>query len=311
MGPRAESGKGMAVYDYIIVGAGSAGCVLASRLTENPAARVLLLEAGPPDTADEIHIPAAVNLLFKTAFDWDYQTTEQDRAGGRSVYWPRGKVLGGSSSINAMIYIRGNRVDYDTWRDDYGCEGWGYTDLLPYFLRAECNSRGASAYHGASGPLSVQDLRYKSDLTGAFVSAAKHCGQPGNDDFNGPSQDGVGYYQVTQRGGRRWSAADAYLHPAAGRPNLTVQTDALVTGIDIVGGRAAGVRYLRRGVEETARADSEVILAAGAVGSPQLLMLSGVGPAALLKTHWSVSVFREDSLVRGPAEHGRVVRVSG
>jgi choline dehydrogenase len=273
------------VYDYIIVGAGSAGCVLASRLSENPDARVLLLEAGPPDTADEIHIPAAVNLLFKTAYDWDYQTTQQDRAGGRSVYWPRGRVLGGSSSINAMIYIRGSRVDYDTWRDDYGCEGWGYTDLLPYFLRAESNSRGASAYHGASGPLSVQDLRYRSDLTGAFISAARHCGQPANDDFNGPSQDGVGYYQVTQRGGRRWSAADAYLHPAMDRPNLTVQTDALVTGVIIEAGQAVGVRYLRRGVEEMAQADAEVIVAAGAVGSPQLLMLSGIGPAAHLREH--------------------------
>ena len=273
------------MYDYIIVGAGSAGCVLASRLSEDPEARVLLLEAGPPDTADEIHIPAAAYLLFKSAYDWAYQTTPQDRAGGRSVYWPRGKVLGGSSSINAMIYIRGSRYDYDTWRDDYGCEGWGYTDLLPYFLRAESNSRGASAYHGASGPLSVQDLRYKSDLTGAFVSAAKHCGQPANDDFNGPRQDGVGYYQVTQRGGRRWSAADAYLHPAADRANLTVHTDALVTSVIIEGGRAVGVRYLRRGVEEVARAESEVILSSGAIGSPQLLMLSGVGPAAHLREH--------------------------
>jgi choline dehydrogenase len=275
----------LAVYDYIIVGAGSAGCVLASRLSEDPEARVLLLEAGPPDTADEIHIPAAAYLLFKSAYDWAYQTTPQDRAGGRSVYWPRGKVLGGSSSINAMIYIRGSRYDYDTWRDDYGCEGWGYTDLLPYFLRAESNSRGASAYHGASGPLSVQDLRYKSDLTGAFVSAAKHCGQPANDDFNGPQQDGVGYYQVTQRGGRRWSAADAYLHPAADRANLTVHTDALVTSVIIEAGRAVGVRYLRRGVEEVARAESEVILSSGAIGSPQLLMLSGVGPAAHLREH--------------------------
>jgi choline dehydrogenase len=275
----------LAVYDYIIVGAGSAGCVLAARLSENPDARVLLLEAGPPDSADEIHIPAATNLLFKSAYDWDYQTVPQDRAGGRSVYWPRGRVLGGSSSINAMIYIRGSRYDYDTWRDDYGCEGWGYTDLLPYFLRAESNSRGASAYHGASGPLSVQDLRYKSGLTGDFIAAARSCGQERNDDFNGPRQDGVGYYQVTQRGGRRWSAADAYLHPAMDRPNLTVQTDALVTGVMIEGGRATGVRYLRRGVEEVARAESEVILSSGAIGSPQLLMLSGVGPAAHLREH--------------------------
>ncbi len=273
------------MYDYVIVGAGSAGCVLASRLSENPATRVLLLEAGPPDKADEIHIPAASYLLFQRAYDWNYQTIPQDRLGGRSIYWPRGRVLGGSSSINAMIYMRGNRSDYDSWRDDYGCDGWGYTDLLPYFLRAESNSRGASAYHGAAGPLSVQDLKFKSSLTGAFVAAARNCGLPANDDFNGPSQDGVGYYQVTQKAGRRWSAADAYLHPVADRPNLTIHTDTLVTAIEIEASRATGVRYLRRGVEELAQAESEVIVAAGAIGSPQLLMLSGIGPADHLRTH--------------------------
>jgi choline dehydrogenase len=273
----------LAVYDYVIVGAGSAGCVLASRLTENPDIQVLVLEAGPPDTADEIHIPAAISTLFKTTYDWDYSTVPQSRAADRAIYWPRGRVLGGSSSINAMIYIRGSRYDFDTWRDDYGCEGWGYTDLLPYFLRAENNSRGDSAYHGASGPLSVQDLRYKSSLTGAWLAAARAAGMAANDDFNGPSQEGVGYYQVTQRGGRRWSAADAYLHPAADRPNLTIMTDVLATGIEIEGGRAVGVRYLRRGVEEYAPAEAEVIVAGGAIGSPQLLMLSGVGPADHLR----------------------------
>jgi len=273
------------VYDYVVVGAGSAGCVLAARLSENPATRVLLLEAGPPDDADEIHIPAAINLLFQSTYDWNYQTTPQERAAGRSIYWPRGRTLGGSSSISAMIYIRGSRYDYDTWRDEYGCEGWGYTDLLPYFLRAENNSRGASAFHGAEGPLSVQDPKHKSALTTAFVDAARQSGLEANNDFNGRKQDGVGFYQVTQRGGRRWSAADAYLHPAASRPNLTVQTDALVTGIALAGLRAVGVNYLLRGVAETARAENEVILACGTVGSPQLLMLSGIGPADHLRSH--------------------------
>jgi choline dehydrogenase len=273
------------LYDYVIVGAGSAGCVLAARLTEDPSASALLIEAGPPDEADEIHIPAAINLLFKSAYDWDYQTVPQERAGGRRVYWPRGRTLGGSSSINAMIYIRGNRYDYDSWRDEYGCTGWGYADLLPYFLRAEDNSRGASAYHGAGGPLSVVDLRYKAALTSAFVDAAKVSGLPPNNDFNGQRQDGVGFYQVTQRKGRRWSAADAYLRPAMARENLTVQADALVTRIVFAGDRAVGVRYLLRGREEFVRAEREVVLAAGAVGSPQLLMLSGVGPADHLRDH--------------------------
>jgi choline dehydrogenase len=267
------------VYDYVIIGAGSAGCVLASRLTENPSTRVLLLEAGPPDDADEIHIPAALNLLFQSTYDWDYHTEPQSRAAGRSIYWPRGRMLGGSSSMNAMIYIRGSRHDYDTWRDEYGCLGWGYADLMPYFRRAERNSRGASAYHGGNGPLAVSDLVYKSDLTKAFVSAARECGLAANDDFNGPQQDGCGFYQVTQAGGRRCSAADAYLRPALSRPNLTVQPDALVTRILVDAGRASGVRYLLRGTEETVFADAEVILSAGAIGSPQLLMISGIGPA--------------------------------
>ena len=180
--------------------------------------RVLLLEAGPPDDADEIHLPAGMNMLFQSQYDWNFHTVPQERAAGRSIYWPRGRTLGGSSSLNAMIYMRGNRLDYDTWRDDYGCAGWGYPDIVPYFLRAEDNSRGQSAYHGAGGPLSVQDLKHKSPLTRAFVAATRECGLPANEDFNGVTQDGTGFYQVTQRDGRRWSAADAYLRPALGGP---------------------------------------------------------------------------------------------
>ena len=273
------------MYDYVIVGAGSAGCVLAGRLTENPSLNVLLLEAGPPDDADEIHIPAALNLLFQSTYDWGYRTVPQERAAGQSVYWPRGRVVGGSSSINAMIYIRGNKHDYNTWRDEYGCDGWGYTDMLPYFLRAECNSRGASAFHGDSGPLSVVDPKFRSSSASAFVDAAVGAGAAANADFNGASQDGVGFYQVTQKDGRRWSAADAYLHPAAGRPNLTVRTDCLVTSVLIEGGRAVGVRYIHRGTEHDVRVQSEVILSGGAVNSPQLLMLSGIGPADHLREH--------------------------
>ncbi len=267
------------MYDYIIVGAGSAGCVLAARLSADPSVSVLLLEAGPADDADEIHAPAALNRLFQTEYDWNYLTVPQRSAGGRSVYWPRGKVLGGSSSINAMVYIRGNRHDFQAWRDEHGCSGWGYEDLMPYFRRAEDNSRGASPYHGTGGPLAVTEPRYKSPACEAFIAAAQEQGAKANDDFNGPRQDGVGWYQLTQRNGRRCSAATAYLHPAMSRPNLTVHTGTLVTKVLIEGGQAIGVSYLHHGEPQTASANAEIILSAGAVNSPQLLMLSGVGPA--------------------------------
>jgi choline dehydrogenase len=247
--------------------------------------RVMVLEAGPPDDADEIHMPAAVNLLFQSQYDWGFRTVPQVRAAGQSVYWPRGKVLGGSSSINAMIYIRGNKHDYNTWRDEYGCDGWGYNDILPYFVRAEGNSRGSSVYHGGSGPLSVIDPKFKSVTTAAFVEAAVAAGAVDNHDFNGANQDGVGFYQVTQRDGKRCSAADAYLHPVADRENLTILTDALATSVIIENGRAVGVRYLHRGSEHEIRAEGEVILSGGAVNSPQLLMLSGIGPADHLREH--------------------------
>ena len=270
------------MFDYVIVGGGSAGCVVAARLAEDPGARVLLLEAGPDASAvDEVHIPAAYSRLFRSQYDWNYVTLPQERADGRTVYWPRGKALGGSSAINAMIYIRGNPDDYDLWRSSYGCAGWGYRDLVPYFRRAEDNERGESVYHGKGGPLAVADLRHKSEHARLFVEAAVRRGAAANDDFNGAEQEGVGFYQVTQRDGARCSAADAYL---ASRPkNLTVVTDALVTGLILEGGRAAGVTYRRAGRGETARAEAEVILAAGAIGTPQLLMLSGIGPADHLR----------------------------
>lgn len=269
-------------YDYIIAGAGSAGCVLAARLSENPHTRVLLLEAGGADDAREVRIPAAFSKLFKTPFDWDYSTEEEPHLNGRRLYWPRGKMLGGSSSMNAMIYVRGNHRDYDHW-EELGNAGWGFRDVLPYFKKSEKQERGASQYHGSGGPLSVSDLRYVNPLTRVFLAAAQEIGISANPDFNGAIQDGAGLNQVTQKNGRRHSAADAYLRPALRRPNLRVATRAHATRVLMVKDRATGVAYLRDGVPEEARATGEVILAAGTIHSAQLLLLTGIGPAEELK----------------------------
>src|SRR4051794_19771845 len=266
------------MYDYIIVGAGSAGCVLAARLTEDPDTSVLLVEAGPADTLDNIHIPLGVTALSHSAVDWDFSTGCEPYCDGRRIYLPRGRVLGGSSSINAMVYIRGNRADYDGWRDA-GCTGWGFDDLLPYFKRAEDNERGASDLHGAGGPLTVSEGRSRNPMMDAFVEAGGQAGLPRNEDFNGPEQEGVGYYQLTQRDGKRCSAAVAYLHPAMERPNLTVETNIQIERVVFDGMRAVGVEGLRLGEPVRFDAAREVILAGGAYNSPQLLMLSGIGPA--------------------------------
>jgi choline dehydrogenase len=268
----------MAAYDYVIVGAGSAGCVLAARLTEDPGVSVLLVEAGPADTKENIHVPAAFGSLFKTDIDWDYATAPEDGCNGRMMFLPRGKVLGGSSSINAMVYIRGAREDYDGWRDAAN-PGWGYDDLLPYFKRSEDNERGESEYHGTGGPLTVSDSRSRNPMSEAWVEAAAETGLRRNDDFNGAAQDGVGLYQVTQRNGMRCSTAAAFLRPALERANLTVETNLQVQRVLIDRGRAVGVIGARLGEPFEALAGREVILSAGAYNSPQLLMLSGVGPA--------------------------------
>jgi choline dehydrogenase len=266
-------------YDYVIVGAGSAGCVLASRLTEDPNTRVLLLEAGGPASAREVRIPAAFSKLYKTVVDWNYSTEPEPCLNNRKLYWPRGKMIGGSGSMNAMIYIRGNPCDYDDWAG-LGNDGWRFQDVLPYFKKAERQERGASEYHGASGPLSVADLRRVNPLTRSFLAAAKELGIPANSDFNGATQDGAGLYQVTQMAGQRHSTADAYLTPAQARENLTVLTHAQATEIVVENHRAVGIEYLLLGSAiETALAEREVILTGGAVNSPQLLLLSGIGPA--------------------------------
>jgi choline dehydrogenase-like flavoprotein len=266
------------MHDYLIVGAGSAGCTLAARLSEDPDVSVLVLEAGPADTLDNIHIPLGITALLHSAVDWDYSTGCEPNCDGRRIHLPRGRTLGGSSSTNAMVYIRGNAADYDGWRDA-GCTGWGFEDLLPYFKRSEDNERGASELHGAGGPLAVSEGRSRNPMMDAFVEAGGQAGLPRNEDFNGPEQEGVGYYQLTQRDGKRCSAAVAYLHPAMERPNLTVETNIQVERVVFDGMRAVGVEGQRLGEAVRFDAAREVILAGGAYNSPQLLMLSGIGPA--------------------------------
>ena len=272
-------------FDYIIVGAGSAGCVLANRLSADGRRKVLLLEAGGEDTNPWIHIPLGYGKLFvDPKVNWMFQTTPQPGLNDRRINQPRGKVLGGSSSINGLVYVRGQREDFDHWRQ-LGNVGWSYDDVLPYFRKAEDQARGADAYHGQGGPLPVSDQAEPHVLCDAFIDAAREAGHPRNEDFNGATQEGAGYYQTTSRRGLRVSSAVAYLRPARRRPNLTVVTRAHATRLLFEEGRAVGVEWNRGREPMRATAGAEVILAAGAIGSPQLLQLSGVGPGALLAEH--------------------------
>jgi choline dehydrogenase-like flavoprotein len=264
-------------FDYVVVGAGSAGCVVAARLSEDRDVTVALLEAGAEDTQPEIRIPAAFPALFKSSWDWDLLGEPEPGLDHRRLYLPRGRMLGGCSSINAMIYVRGNRADYDGWAAA-GCDGWSYDDVLPYFRRSEDNERGDDSFHGAGGPMRVSDSRSMHPLVDTMLEAARLAGHEHNPDFNGARQEGVGRFQLTQRDGLRCSTADAFLRPAQGRANLSVIPRAMATRLLFDGDRATGVEIVRDGRVEQLRAEREVIVSAGAYHSPVLLMLSGIGP---------------------------------
>ena len=276
----------MTEYDYVIAGAGSAGCVLANRLTEDPAIRVLILEAGPRDLNPFIHMPAGVYKVWKDArINWNYTSAPQTELAGRPIPVPRGRVLGGSSSINSMVYLRGHPLDYDRWASDFNLPDWDYAHCLPYFRRSERSERGADLWHGDQGPLGVSIGRSPNVLYDAFVEAGPQSGFGGSTDLNGFTPEGLGRYDSTKWNGRRCSAAVAYLHPAARRPNLTIETGAMVQRVDIAGNRASGLTYRKGGQTIQVHAAREVILCGGSINSPQMLMLSGIGPEDELRAH--------------------------
>jgi choline dehydrogenase len=290
--------------DYVIVGAGSAGCVLANRLSEDPKVNVVLLEAGPADRNPWIHIPVGYfKTMHNPSVDWCYHTEPDAGVNGRVIDWPRGKVLGGSSSLNGLLYVRGQPQDYDRWRQ-MGNEGWGWDDVLPLFKRAENNERGADAFHGDQGPLSVSNMRIQRPICDAWVAAAQAAGYPFNPDYNGAEQEGVGYFQLTTRNGRRCSAAVAYLNPVKKRPNLRIVTNALVSRVLLEGKRATGVAYRdKSGQEQTVHAAREVILSGGAINSPQILMLSGIGEAEHLRDNGVTPVHELKGVGKGLQDH--------
>jgi choline dehydrogenase len=270
-------------FDYIVTGAGSAGCVVAARLTESGRYRVLLLEAGGKDRNPWIHVPMGFSRVYANPrVNWMYESEPEAQLNGRALYQPRGKVLGGTSSINGMVYMRGNAGDYDEWRQR-GCTGWDWDSVLPYFKKAEHQERGASKFHGVGGPLHVSDQPYRFELADRLVEAAVQAGLPAIEDFNDGRQEGAGYFQSTTGKRRRWSTATAYLRPARNRANLVVRPNAQATRVLMENGRATGVTFISNGVAHTARARGEVIVCGGVFNSPQLLQLSGIGPGALLQ----------------------------
>ena len=277
------SSRSSAEYDFVIVGAGTCGATLAGRLSEDPNTSVLLLEAGPPDSSFWIHLPIGYGkTMWSPKYNWRFETEADPGMNNRKIYWPRGKTLGGSSSINGLIFVRGQHEDYDHWAA-LGNKGWDFESVLPYFKRFEGNERGNSAFHSGSGPVKISDVGARHELIEAFIKGAGEQGIPRNKDFNGETQEGVGYYQLTTNNGRRCSSAEAFLKPARDRQNLNIQTNAQATKVVFEGRKAVGVTYVQDGVEKTVRCRAEVLLAAGAIQSPQLLQLSGIGPAALLK----------------------------